>query len=85
MGLSIPFDIKNTLFPTSFFVILQFALKFELFSLTFCDSMISHPLPHFKTRFSQKEKKVGRYDNIALNQRKLSVHLKAKFSFGFSG
>ena len=30
--------------------------------------MISQPLPNFKTQFYQKEE-VGRYDNIALNQR----------------
>ena len=36
--------------------------------------MISHPLPKFKTQFSQK-KKVGSYDNIALNQRYLDSEL----------
>ena len=36
--------------------------------------MVSHPLPKFKTQFSQK-KKVGNYDNIALNQRYLDSAL----------
>ena len=34
--------------------------------------MISQPLPNLKTQFSQKEE-VGSYDNIALNQRSVSV------------
>ena len=33
-----------------------------------CNSMISQPLPNFKSQFCQKEE-VGSYDNIALNQR----------------
>ena len=37
--------------------------------------MISEPLPNFKTQYSQKEE-VGSYDNIALNQRCISIPLR---------
>ena len=56
------FDIRDTIFLTKLYCN-RTVIKFKFC----CNSMISQPLPNFKTQFSQKYE-VGSYDNIALNQ-----------------
>ena len=54
---SFPLMYKDKIFPTKCVLIPEFAFKIRVLKFQFCcNSMVSQPLPNFKTRFSPKRR-----------------------------